>query len=302
MEICVMGAGGLGGFIGGRLSLEGHDVSFIARGQHLNAIRESGLRVESPSGNFIIETPKVTDDPGEVGPVDLVLFSVKSYDALEAIEMMKPLIGSQTVVIPVLNGIDHIDKLCKNLGENHVLGGLAMIGANIAEPGLIRHYALNSLEFGELKGGVSDRCKSIQDALELEAIDIKAVPNVLERMWWKFAGICGAGVFTVMRGSKSKVWDFAETQALIRNALNEVVAVAQAKGIPLAFSTVDEMLEVAGNMPPHYKPSTLVDLESRNRLEIEALNGALSRFGKQVGVSTPVNDFIYACLQPYANG
>jgi 2-dehydropantoate 2-reductase len=302
MQIGIMGAGGLGGFIGGRLALEGNDVSFIARGSHLKAIHDSGLRVESPSGNFVIENAKATDEPDEVGPVDLVLFSVKSYDAQEAIEMMKPMVGSHTTVLPVLNGIDHIEQLVDQLGKEHVLGGLAMIGANIAEPGLIRHYALNSLEFGELDGGISDRCKNLQDALTQEVIEIKAVPNVLERMWWKFAGICGAGVFAVMRGSKELVWDFPETRVLIRDALSEVVKVAQAMGISLSSSTVDEMIETVGNMPPHYKPSTLVDLERGNRLEIEALNGALSRLGKRVGVSTPVNDFIYACLQPYVNG
>ena len=161
---------------------------------------------------------------------------------------------------------------------------------------------MNSLEFGELDGGISDRCKNLQDSLTQDVIEIKAVPNVLDRMWWKFAGICGASVFAVMRGRKELVWDFPETRVLIRDALSEVVKVAQTMGISLSYSTVDEMIETVANMPPHYKPSTLVDLERGKRLEIEALNGALSRLGKQVGVSTPVNDFIYACLQPYANG
>jgi len=302
MRIGVMGAGGLGGFIGGRLAFEGHDVAFIARGKHLNAIRQSGLRVQSPSGNFTIKTDRATDNPAEVGEVELVLLCVKSYDAVEAIEMMKPMVGPQTVVLPVLNGVEHIDLLSDRIGQDHVLCGLAMIGANISEPGVIRHYALNSLEFGEIGGGISERCERIQNSLAQEAIDIKAVPNALERMWWKFAGICGAGVFTVMRGSKEFVWDYPETRELIRNVLSEVVAVAQAKGIPLTDSTVDEMLGVASSMPPQYKPSTLVDLERGKRLEIESLNGSLARFGRQVGVPTPANDFIYACLKPYAQG
>lgn len=301
MKIGVMGAGGIGGFIGGRFALDGHEVAFIARGEHLNVIRQAGLRIESPGGDFTIKSANASDDPGEVGAVDLILFCVKSYDASEAIEMMKPMVGHQTVVLPVLNGVEHIEQLRDQLGDNHVLGGLAMIGANIAEPGLIRHYALNSLEFGEIDGGISDRCKRIQNALAQEVIDIKAVPNILERMWWKFAGICGSGVFSVMRGSKELVWEFQETRELIRSVLSEAVEVAQAKGIPLSTATIDEMLDVVESMPPQYKPSMLVDLERGKRLEIEALNGALSRFGKQVGVSTPINDFIYACLQPYAN-
>lgn len=302
MNIAVMGAGGLGGFIGGTLARSGLDVSFIARGQHLEAILQSGLRVESPSGDFSIKPANATDNPAEIGVVDLILFCVKSYDAMEAIEVVRPMVGSQTVILPVLNGVEHIDQLGDQLGAHHVLGGLAMIGANIAEPGLISHFALNSLEFGEIDGGISDRCMNIQRSLAQDTIDIRAVPNVLERMWWKFAGICGAGVFTVMRGRKELVWDFPETQELIRSALSEVVAVAHAKGIALSTSVVDEMLEVARSMPPHYRPSTLVDLELGNRLEIESLNGALSRFGKQLGVATPVNDFIYACLRPHASG
>lgn len=302
MDIGVMGAGGLGSFIGARLALEGHRVFFIARGKHLQAIHEAGLKVESPSGDFVIEDVLATDNPGEIGPVDLILLSVKSYDAADAIEMMKPMVGSQTVVIPVLNGIEHIEKLRERIGEKHVLGGLAMIVAHISEPGLVRHSAANTLEFGEIDGRISDRCKDLHDALTQEVLDIKVVPNILDRMWWKFAAICGAGVFTVMRGSKEVVWGFPETHALIRSAVGEVVEVANARGIELSLSVVDELLEVAGNFPPYYKPSMLLDLERGNRLEIEALNGSLCRIGKQVGISTPVNDFIYACLQPYADG
>jgi 2-dehydropantoate 2-reductase len=302
VNVAVMGAGGLGGFIGGVLAQHGLDVSFIARGQHLKAILRSGLRVESPSGNFTIKPANATADPADVGVVDLILLCVKSYDVLEAIEMMKPMLGSQTLILPVLNGVEHIDQMRDQLGADHVLGGLAMIGSNIAEPGLVRHYALNSLEFGEIDGGISDRCMNIKQALANGIIDIEAVANVLERMWRKFAGICGAGVFTVMRGRKELVWDFPETRHLIRSALNEVVAVAHAKGITLPSSVVEEMLEVVEGMPPDYKPSTLADLEKGNRLEIEALNGALTRFGRQVGVATPVNDFIYACLRPHESG
>ena len=137
----------------------------------------------------------------------------------------------------------------------------------------------------------------------MDGIEAQAVPDIAERMWWKFSGICGVGgVFTVMRGDKEMIFGFEETRTLIHQAITEVVQVAQAKGISLADSIPDDILSGFANAPPHYKPSTLVDLERGNRLETEALNGALSRYGKEVGVPTPVNDFIYACLQPYANG
>jgi len=307
MKIGVMGAGGQGGYIGGRLAHAGHDVAFIARGEHLKAMRESGLRVESPKGDFTIESPNATDDPREVGTVDLILFSVKTYDALEAIEQMKPMVGPQTVVLPVLNGVDHIEQLGDRLGYDHVLGGRSEILAHIAEPGLIRNHATPRfcpLEFGEIDRGISERCQSIQSALtQTDIIEFKAVPNVLESMWVKFVGACVSGLATVVRAGWRLVADYPETFELYRTAGIEAVAVAGAKGISFPFiMTRDELLELLKNIPPDAKPSMLRDLENGRRLELEAWNGALSRMGKELGVPTPVNDCIYACLKPYVNG
>lgn len=303
MKIAIMGTGGMGGYIGGQLALAGREVIFIARGEHLKAIQQHGLRIASPSGDFEIKPAHATDNPEEVGVVDLILFCVKTYDAVEAAKLIKPMIGPNTAVLPVLNGVDHIEQLNELCGAEHVLGGVAVIGANISEPGVIKHFAFYSLVFGEIGGGISSRCKKIQQVLAVDGLEVEAVPNILERMWWKFSGICGVGgVFTVMRGNKETIFRFEETRSLIHQAIAEVVRVAQTKGFPLADSVPDDILSVISNAPPHYKPSTLVDLERGNRLETEALNGALSRHGKEMGVPTPVNDFIYACLKPYANG
>lgn len=304
MKIGVMGAGGQGGYIGGRLAHAGHVVAFIARGEHLKAMRESGLRVESPKGDFIIESPNATDDPREVGTVDLILFSVKTYDALEAIEQMKPMVGPQTVVLPVLNGVEHIEQLGDRLGYDHVLGGKSEIVAHIAEPGLIRnHVTWSPLEFGELDRGISERCQSIQSALtQTDIIEFKAVPNVLESMWSKYAGACATGLTTVVRASWRLVYGCPETLELYWTAGMEAVAVAGAKGISCPVPTFDEFLELSKNFPPDWKPSMLLDLENGRRLELEAWSGALSRMGKELGVPTPVNDFVYACLKPYVNG
>lgn len=304
MKIAIMGAGGMGGYIGGRLSSAGRDVTFVARGEHLKAIKQYGLRVQSPAGDFDIKPARATDDPGEVGKVDLILFCVKSYDAIEAANIIKPMISPNTAILPVLNGVDHIDQLIDICGAEHVLGGVAVIGANISEPGVITHYAFNSLTFGEITGGISSRCKAMEQALAVDGIVPEAVSNIVERMWWKFSGMCGVGgVFAVMRGNKETIFGFDETRSLIHQAITEVILVAQAQGFQLSDSIPDDILtEIANNAPPQYKPSILVDLERGNRLEIEALNGSLSRYGKEMGVLTPVNDFIYACLKPYANG
>ena len=303
MKIGIMGAGGIGGYIGGRLAQAGCDVVFIARGDHLTAMQQSGLRVESPEGDFEINPIQATDNPQSIGEVDLILFSVKSYDVVQAATVCQPLIGQHTVILPVLNGVIHIEQLGELIGIEHVLGGFVILGANISKPGVINHYSSNSITFGEISGAISERCTKIQQVMSVPGIQPKVVPNITENMWWKFAMICGFGVFSVMRGDKQTIFGFAETRLLIHQAVSEVVLVAQAKGIPLEDSVPDEILTaIADTAPPHTKPSMLLDLERGKRLEVKALNGTVSRFGKQVGIPTPVNDFIFACLQPYMNG
>ena len=303
MKIGIMGAGGIGGYIGGRLAQAGCDVVFIARGDHLTAMQQSGLRVESPEGDFEINPIQATDNPQSIGEVDLILFSVKSYDVVQAATVCQPLIGQHTVILPVLNGVIHIEQLGELIGIEHVLGGFVILGANISKPGVINHYSSNSITFGEISGAISERCTKIQQVMSVPGIQPKVVPNITENMWWKFAMICGFGVFSVMRGDKQTIFGFAETRLLIHQAVSEVVLVAQAKGIPLEDSVPDEILTaIADTAPPHTKPSMLLDLERGKRLEVKALNGTVSHFGKQVGIPTPVNDFIFACLQPYMNG
>lgn len=304
MRIAIMGTGGMGGYIGGRLAEAGRDVVFIARGEHLKTIQQKGLRVISPSGDFVIEPAQATNKPEDIGQVDLVLFCVKSYDAVEGANLIKPIIGSKTAILPVLNGIDHIEMLNEICGVGHVLGGVAVIVANIQAPGVIKHLAYHSLTFGEQDGRISERCQEIRRALSVDGIEAEIVPNILERMWLKFSAMCGGGgVFAVMRGNKEMIFGYEETRALIRQAIAEGVRVAQAKGFNLPDSFPDEIISgTARDTPPDYKPSLLVDLERGKRLEVEALNGSLSRYGKDMGIPTPVNDFIYACLKPYANG
>ncbi len=301
MKIAVMGTGGMGGYLGGRLAQAGRDVTFIARAQHLQAIRRRGLQVQSTAGDFVIKPAIATDDPAEVGPVDLILLCVKSYDVAAAAKKMQPMVGTQTVIIPVQNGLEHIEILSAGLGAEHVLGGVGLISAHIAAPGVIKHNEPpNILEFGELSGGLSVRCEAINQTLAVDGFEAIARPNIAERMWWKLSGICGASVFCVTRGSKRLVW-VPEVRELCRQTISEVVTVARAKGIPLSDSVPDEFLALLDGLTD-FKPSMLVDLEGNRRLELEVLNGFVSRFGKALGVPTPVNDFIYACLKPYVRG
>ena len=303
MKIAVIGSGAMGGYIGGRLAQAGRDVTFIDKGQHLNAIRQNGLRVNSPSGDFLIKPIKATDNPAEIGPVDLIFFCVRSYDVSSAAEMLRPMMGPQTAIIPIQNGIGHVEKIGDVLGAEYVLGGVSLIMGHVAEPGIVQHYpAPDSLEFGEVKGGHSPRCDRIEEVLAVSGFEAAACPNIVERMWWKLAAYSGVGVFCIVRADKGMIWAIPETKALYRQAIAEAVAVAQAKGIPLAASVPDEHIAILDPLQSQWKPSMLVALEEGHPLELDAIQGALCAIGREVGVPTPINDFTYACLKPYIRG
>jgi 2-dehydropantoate 2-reductase len=303
MKIAVMGTGAMGGYIGGRLVQAGRDVTFIEKGQHLQEIRQKGLYVGSSAGDFLIKPIEATDDPAEVGPVDLILICVKSYDVLNAAEMLRPMMGLGTVIIPVQNGIGHVEKIANVLGAEHVLGGMSLISSQIAAPGIIQHNsAPDRLVFGEIKGGHSPRCDKIEQILTVSGLKATACPNIVERMWWKLAAYSGVGVFCVVRGDRKVIWATPETKALYRRAIAEAVTVAQAKEIPLAASVPDEHIAILDTFSLHWKPSMLVALEQGHPLELDAIQGALCTIGRDVGVPTPINDIIYSCLKPYING
>ena len=303
MRIAVMGAGAMGGYIGGRLALAGRDVTFIARGKHLRAIRENGLQVQGPDGAFTVEGAAATDDPAEVGPVDLILFCVKSYDVPQAARMMRPMVGPATVVIPVQNGIGHIEVLGQVLGKDKVLGGVSLISAEKAAPGVVKHnQAGSSIEFGEIEGGHSSRCELVEQTLAVEGINVRASSRILERMWWKFAAYSGVGVICLARSNRGVVWRTPETKVLYREAVAEAVAIAQGKGVPLPDSVPDEHVAILDSFPPEWEPSELVAIQAGRPLELEALQGALCAIGREVGVPTPINDMVYACLKPYIDG
>lgn len=303
MKIAVMGTGGLGGYLGGRLAYAGEDVTFIARGERLRVLQETGLQIHMPGGSFVVEPLRVSDNPAEIGAVDLVLFCVKTYDAAEAAQAILPLIGAQTALLPVQNGVRHIDLLRTILGAAPVLGGMTLIGAHSTQPGIVESMGTSDrLEFGEWRGEVSERCVQIQRILRQAGIDAQALPAIETRMWWKFAAICGAGLFAAARGSKAQIWGTEEIRDLYGRAVAEVVAVAAQKGISLPITLAEDLVKLIDSFPPSYKPSLLVDLEQGRRLELEAWNGSISQMGKEEGIPTPVNDFIYACLKPFVDG
>jgi len=293
----VIGAGGIGGFMGGALAKSGQDVSVIGRGKHLEAIRDRGLIVDSISLGKFQTKVKATDQPSDVGVVDLVLFCVKSYDTETALRSIGPLIGDDTTVLSFQNGVDNEDKIADAIGKIHVLAGAISVESFIAEPGLIKQTS-GPMRFvmGEMTGEITDRARKINTAFTDAGLKCELSNRIQEILWEKFLFICAAGgVCSVTRSPIGDVIDYEQTRELYGSVMKEVEAVARAKGIKLASDIVPRTLAL--KVSKSMKPSMLRDLELGKRLEIDALNGSVSKFGRQVSVPTPVDDFIYAALK-----
>ncbi len=302
MKIAILGAGGVGGYYGGLLARSGQGVTFLARGAHLAAMRSDGLRVESVHGDFLVRPAQATDDPAEVGPVELVLVAVKSYDLEAAAEAARPLVGPGTAVLPLLNGLDAAERLAAVLGDEPVLAGLTHISSSVAAPGVIRQISpVRRITFGERDGDISPRAKRVRDVLAASGAEVVLTPAVDVALWEKFIFIASiSGVCCLARQPIGPVLDTAETRQLYVDALREVEAVGRARGIALAPDIVERTLQLTAGFAPETRPSLLVDLEAGRRLELEAMSGTVVHYGREVGVETPVHGVIYAALKPSA--
>jgi 2-dehydropantoate 2-reductase len=303
MRIAIVGSGGVGGYFGGRLAATGVDVTFIARGAHLAALREHGLRIESPSGNLHVPRVSATDDPASVGPVDIVFFTVKLYDTESALATLPPLIGPQTLVIPFQNGVDSVERLTQTLGKTHVAGGTTYVTAVIAEPGLIRHTAMERLLFGPVAGPAPPVLQELRDAGKRAGFDAVLSDRILVDIWTKFARLSVfSGITAVTRSPIGVVRADPDLRALLETALHESIAVARGKQIPLLASTFADAMAGFSGLPPQARSSMLEDLERGRRLELPWLSGAVVRIGDEVGVDVPTHRLIVALLKPHVHG
>jgi 2-dehydropantoate 2-reductase len=304
MKIAVVGAGGVGGYFGGRLAQHGEDVTFIARGAHLQGMRERGLRVTSHYGDFTIDPVQATDNPAEVGPVDIVMIAVKMWDVEAAAQQIGPLLGDDTGVISFQNGVDAEEMLAAHLGRKHVVGGVAYVFATITDPGCIaQNGAVARLVVGELDGRPSARTSAFTDASRAAGIDITLSDDIEKDLWTKFAWICGvSGMTTLTRSSMGPIREDPDTRELFVACIREVEAVGRTKGVRLDPDVVERHVAAADNLPTSARSSMAADLERGNRLEVHWLNGTVARLGKELGVETPVNRFVYAALKLHAEG
>lgn len=304
MRIAMMGTGGVGGYFGARLARGGHDVGFLARGRHLAAIRESGLYVESPLGDIGLPTPTVTDDPAELGHVDMVLVGVKLWDTEQVAEGLAPLLGASTAVVSFQNGVVKDDILRSVLGPERVVGGVCYIAAAITAPGRITHSGtMQKLVFGEYDGSRSPRVEALRAACAGSGIDVEVSDRIEQAIWEKFVFLVGlSGTTGLTRTTIGPIREHPAARAFLRDVMDEVVRVGRAQGVGMAEDFADDRLAFVDGLPPAMTSSMAHDLRSGNRLEVGWLSGDVVARGRSLGVPTPANRAVADLLAVHANG
>jgi 2-dehydropantoate 2-reductase len=300
MRIAVMGSGGVGGYFGGLLAAADENVTFIARGAHLAALRTGGLRVESVHGNFSVLPVQATDSPAEAGRVDLVLLATKTYQLDEAARSLQPLIGPGTVVVPLLNGVDAPDRLAAILGPEPVLGGLCYVGSYIAAPGVIKQVSgFRRVIVGEMDGQLSRRVDAIVAALARAGAVAEASSDIRKALWTKFTFIAPfSGLGAVARAPAGEITGCPETRALLKQAMQEVEAVARARGVSLDADVVSTTMAFCDAMAPAQTASMQRDILEGKPSELESIIGVVVRLGTRLLVPVPSFRFFYAALLP----
>jgi 2-dehydropantoate 2-reductase len=304
MKIAIFGTGGVGGYFGGRLAQSGQDVTFIARGAHLAAIQESGLHVDSINGDFLIHPAAVTDSPQSIGAVDAVILATKGFHLDSAIEQMKPLVGEGTAILPLLNGMEHMDTLLARFGREHLIGGFCRLSVFIAAPGYIKHVGVPPyIAFGELDNSRSARVESLNKIFSnLQGVTAEVPADINAAMWEKFIFISGtSGVGAYTRQPIGEYRENPESRAMLIDAMNETAAVARARGIPLSENYVEETAKRVDLLPPAMLASMQKDMMEGRPSELNEQTGAVIRMGKAVNVPTPTHERIYAKLLPLEN-
>ncbi|SMX43188.1 ketopantoate reductase family protein [Maliponia aquimaris] len=304
MKIGIMGAGALGGYFGARLQQAGNDVWYVARGAHLAAMRTSGLTVHSPKGDLALERVQATDDPAEVGQVDVVLFMVKNRDVESAGAQIAPMLGPDTVVVTCQNGVTAWERLAAVIGPERVVPGVARIPGEITSPGVITHTAaLDILIFGEAGGGTSDRCRALHDALAAAGTTPQLSETILHELWSKFCGQAALASITTLTGLDiGPLRDTPESARLFRDAIEEVIRVGKAAVPDLPDDLLEKNWKFIGSiLPPHMHASMLDDLRNGKPLENDWLSGDVVRLGRKHGIATPIHWAFFAALKPLAD-
>lgn len=300
MRVIIMGAGGVGGYFGGRLARAGHAVTFIARGAHLAAMQARGLRVDSETGDFKVWPIQAADDPGSVEAADVVFVTTKTWQVRDAARALRPAMGPETVIIPLLNGVEAPYQIADELGRGRVLGGFCRVLSQVAAPGkIVQRGVTPFVAFGELDAPVSSRVDAVRQLFESADVFVQTPPDIRAAMWRKFAFVAPlGGVGAVTKRSAGQLRSHHESRAMLRQAVEEVVLVGRARGVNLPDNVTQMALNQVDALPHDAVASMQRDILDGKPSELEAQNGAVVRLGAEVGVDTPVNQFIYESLLP----
>jgi 2-dehydropantoate 2-reductase len=303
MKIAAMGAGGVGGYFGARLQQAGHDVTFFARGRHLEAIRSGGLRIESPHGDALLKV-RVLEDPREAGVADVVLFAVKLWDTETAAEKLRPVVGPETALIPFQNGVESIARLRKVFPEKAVLGGSAYIATRVKAPGVIEHTGeMSRLQFGPVLPSQKEKAEAFLAACREAKINAEIPDDIVRANWEKFVFLVAVSSATaVARAPLGVVRSDPDLRWLFEQTMRETWRLGRAHGVALADDFVEARMKFADGLHAGMKASLAHDLENRGRLEAPWLCGAVARMSEEAGLDAPVNRAVYAALKPYIDG
>ena len=303
MRIAIMGAGGVGAYVGGALAKGGNEVSFVARGSHLEAMREKGLQMKTAKGDYAL-TVDATNDPGEVGIVDLVVLTVKSNQNAQAIPALRPMVGENTSVLTLQNGVDSYEELAKAVGPERVLPGTIYIESHIESPGVVRQSGdVARIVFGEMGGEISARSQLILDTFLEANLDAQLSQEIAKTLWTKLLyASSSAGTAAAARVPMSRFVQHAEARDTILAALREVEAVGRAKGIEFDDDVVEVAMAHILNAPKDVRSSIQIDLSMGLPIDIDTMNGAVVRIGNELGIPTPVHSLIYSILVPHKDG
>jgi 2-dehydropantoate 2-reductase len=303
MRLVIVGAGGTGGYFGAKLARSGDDVTFLARGAHLKAIRENGIRIRSAvEGEWQIPVRAVETLHGEP-PADLVLFCVKSFDTESAAELIKPVIGANTGVLSIQNGVDNEETIGRILGPGHVMGGVAYVFSNIEAPGVIAHHQFGRIVFGEMDGTISGRALAFAEACRRAAIPAEMVQDILKTLWRKYVSIAPiAGATALTRLPVKFIREIPETRRLWQMQVEELLALASRENAGLEPDIMERCAKFLESLAPTNYSSLYQDLVQGKRLELDAMHGYAVKLGKRHGIPTPAMFLVYAALKPYIGG
>lgn len=307
MKVAILGSGAVGGYFGAKLARAGQDVTFIARGAHLEAIRARGLEVRSAKlGDFSVAAA-AESDTAKVGPVDLVLVSVKAYDNATALPLLKPMIGPGTAVLTLQNGVDSVNDVAAVVGDGPVLGGTTYVATALEGPGLIVQTGVHrSIIFGEVFGDrsrISPRVQEIADIFATADIQVTPVADARVPIWDKFVYLVAFSGFTgAARLAIGHIWKYPHVQEMFYATSREIAAIAKAEGVTISADRFETLKTYMDNIPPTTRSSLLIDLEQGKRIEVEALQGAAVRRAQKLGVPVPITSTLYAVLKAWESG